>query len=935
MDQFLHFALLGLGVGALYVLSAQGLVLIYRGSGVLNFAQGALAVFGAYWYYELNQHGVPYGWAVAIAILVTALLGALFHLVVLRALRRASAMMRLVATLALLICIQGIATAKYGSELFTPSSKLPQALVSFGKGVVVTEDRLILLGIACFITLVLYLVYRYTRFGISTSAVAENQLAAAATGLSPNLIATVNWALGSALAAVAGILIAPLTGISVSEMTPIVLAGLAAALLGGFSSFPLTLLGALAIGVVETVLPSYTKQVGLPAAAPLLLIVIVMVIRGRSLPLRGFLLDRLPEAGTGRIKWLGLGFGCAAFVALDLSLNATWTDALGVTFAMALILLSIVVLTGYAGQISLGQWILAGVGAFVAGKLVATQGWPFEVALIAGIAGAALVGSVFALLAVRTRGANLAIITFGLGAVIADMVFNNLAWTGGYEGTNVGYQKFFGIDVDSTLHSSRYALLVFILFVLVALFVANVRRGRFGLRMLAVRTNERAAAALGISVPGTKLFAFSLAAGIAGLGGALFAFQSTIIPYSTIFESALSITLVGYVVIGSVGWLAGSVLGATLASGALGAQILQQIWPGSVNYTTLISGIALVLIIMTNPDGIAHDLAHKKEGAQRLGAGVLRRLGMGSIVDRMGSLAARTDSRRRGVVIPPLSAASLPDELPRASRQASLEVSGLTVKYGAVTAVNDVSLSIGPGEIVGLIGPNGAGKSTFIDAVTGFTPLAGGKVSFDGHDVSSWSVRRRARAGLMRSFQGLELFDDMTILDNLRVASEPPDALSGLTELVRPRRAALSQTAIAAVHEFGLLDHLEEQVESVSYGTRRLVGVARAVSGEPSILMLDEPAAGLSESETEEFAQIVRELADKRGMGILLVEHDVKFVLGLCDRISVLDFGSCICEGSPEEVRNDARVRAAYLGEPEEDDRQPADVIPDTDSQAV
>ena len=242
---------------------------------------------------------------------------------------------------------------------------------------------------------------------------------------------------------------------------------------------------------------------------------------------------------------------------------------------------------------------------------------------------------------------------------------------------------------------------------------------------------------------------------------------------------------------------------------------------------------------------------------------------------------------------------------------------GLTVRYGGVTAVNDVSFSVSPGQVVGLIGPNGAGKTSAIDAVTGFT-AATGKVILDGVDISQVSVPKRARLGLSRSFQSLELFEDSTVLDNLRAASDPRDRLSYLRDLVNPKAPPLPTEVVAAIREFRLEEVLDRQVQDLPYGQRRLLAIARAVAVRPSVLMLDEPAAGLGDVETAELAHLVRRLADDWGMAVLLVEHDMNFVMSVCDEIIVLDFGRRIAAGPREAVRNDPVVIAAYLGTTDE-----------------
>jgi len=213
-----------------------------------------------------------------------------------------------------------------------------------------------------------------------------------------------------------------------------------------------------------------------------------------------------------------------------------------------------------------------------------------------------------------------------------------------------------------------------------------------------------------------------------------------------------------------------------------------------------------------------------------------------------------------------------------------------------------------------LIGPNGAGKTTIIDAVTGFVKLSAGDVMFNTDRINRWSATKRARRGLRRSFQSLELFEDISVEHNIRVGADTGSLLSWFTDLLWPGKHALASTAVSAIHEFDLERHLQKLPDALPYGRRRLVGIARAVASGPSVIMLDEPAAGLDETESQELASLIRRLADDRGMSVLLVEHDVGLVMSTCDRIIVLDFGRVIASGPPAEVRANPEVRDAYLG---------------------
>ena len=250
-----------------------------------------------------------------------------------------------------------------------------------------------------------------------------------------------------------------------------------------------------------------------------------------------------------------------------------WIDALTVSLCASIILLSVVVLTGYAGQLSLAQYSIAGFGAYVAGRLVAVFDIPFLLGLVAGVAAAIPLGIIFGLPAVRTRGINLAIVTLGLGTTIELMLFRNREYTGGVQGTQVGNPEIFGFEIGSISYPERYGIFVLIMALLTVMVVGNVRRGRSGRRLIAVRTNERAAAALGINVMGAKLFAFSFAAAIAALGGILLAFRVSSISYQS-YTSFTSITYVGIALVGGVGYLFGAFVGSTMATAGFTQEIL-------------------------------------------------------------------------------------------------------------------------------------------------------------------------------------------------------------------------------------------------------------------------------------------------------------------------------------------------------------------------
>ncbi len=902
MATVIQFAILGLGIGTAYTLLAQGALLIYRGSGVVNFAHGSVAMVAAFIFWQLNaQNGWSFVPAFVVTVGVVSALGVLVYQLVMRPLGQASTLARVISTLGLFMLLQGLALLIWGPFPKTIDSALPTTLLTVG-GVNVGLDKLLLLVIAVALTAALWAVSRYTPLGLAIRANAENPRATSTLGWSPNQLGGLTWGVGWGLAAVAGVLISPLVGVNVDAMPLLVIPVLAAALVGRMSSFWWTLAGAMMIGVTQSLVARYVDGVpGAMQAVPFLVILAVLVIRGQGLPSRSKGAERLPAIGTGRISWPWAIAGTAVLAVLFSSvLGEDLVISLGVTFSWGIVLLSVVVLLGYTGQLSLAQFALGGVAALVAGRLVVDSGLAFPLAFVIAIAVTTLVGLVFALPALRTRGIDLAVVTLGLGVAIGALIFSNGALTGGVDGTPVGAQSLFGIDLDTIFYPRRWALLILALFVLCALMVANVRRGSTGRRLIAVRTNERAASALGVSILGVKLYAFAIAAAIAGVGGILLAFRNPTILYSD-FDPLQSILAAGYAFIGGVGFVIGAPTGGTLVNGGFGGWVLDSVWHGAeLAWLTTIGGLIVVLFALTHPDGLVSAQVHQIQAVRR-----------------------RLRRHRAAKPKPPLPA----PELERV-RPAELEIRDAVVRFGGVTAVAGVSLTVEPGKIVGVIGPNGAGKTTLIDTITGFVRPTEGAVALDGADVTGWPVHRRTRAGLSRSFQSLELFESSTVRENLGVASDDNATSTYITDLVRPKASPLTPSAIAAVHELELEEYLDERVSDLPYGRRRLVAIARAIATQPSVLLLDEPAAGLSSVETQELATVVRRLAREWGLGVLLVEHDMPFVMGLCDEIVVLNFGQQIATGTPEQIQRDPEVIAAYLGRESEADEPDGGPLP-------
>ncbi|MCW2850292.1 MAG: hypothetical protein JWR90_4266 [Marmoricola sp.] len=895
-----RFLILGLTIGGILSLVAHGLVLVFKGSGLVNFAQGAFVMVGGYSFYEFRVAlGLPALVSTVLAIVFTALVGAAFQVLVLRFMSNASPTERVVATLALLVSLQATVFLKYGDVVRTVPSILPERPIAIGGGLTVGLDRLLILAISAIVTTLLWSIYRYTNLGLVTAAVAENETAAAALGHSPNTIAMLNWAAGAGLAGFAGVLIAPISLLQSSALALLIVPALAIGLFSGFSSFRITFVAGLAIGVVQALAGREFDTPGIAASIPFFAVIGLLVLRGRGLPIRSYITERLPPVGDGRVRYVPLVVGVAASVLLLLNwVGPSWALAITGTLATAIVCVSVVLLTGYAGQLSLAQFVIAGVGALAAARAMRDWNLPFLLGLVAAAAAGAVVGLAVGLPALRTRGATLAIATFGLASVLYSLVLNNESFSGASSGIPVETPSVFGWELDSFFNPQRYSVVALVVLVLVCLLVSNVRRGALGRRMLAIRGSERAAAALGVSVYATKLYAFTLASMIAAVGGAVLALANGTVVVSP-FNEFSSINIVTVAVVGGIGFVGGGLTGSLLLGGGVAAYALSG-FHSLDGWLPLVTGVYLLLVLRSSAgSGGVYQL-------NRVAIVALGRL----IVRPVKPLAARLDRGRKDT-----SFRVTPGRrLPTAAAGPVLSVQDLGVRFGGVVALDHVDLEVSPGSVHGLIGPNGAGKTTFIDAVSGFVRPSSGVIRFAEDEVQGWGPVRVARHGLGRSFQSVELFSDITVLENLAVGSDDFALHRYLTGLFRPGRLPVSDAAIKACQEFGLESHFEELPSSLSFGDRRLVSIARALASEPRVLLLDEPAAGLDTHASNELKRVVRWLADDLGIAVLLVEHNLDLVLAVSDTVTVLDRGKVIYAGSPDGVRSDAGVVAAYIG---------------------
>ena len=909
MTDHVQFMVQGLASGGVYAALALALVLTYRSSVTVNLATGAVALYGAYAYAHLRTGellllvpplpatvdlGGALGlWpAMLIAVGSSALLSLLLYAAVFRPLRAASPVARTVASIGVMVVLTGLMAERIGASAVIVEPIFPQDALHVGD-VSIGLDRLLFVATVAAVAVALGVLFRRTRFGLATRAAAESERGALVSGLAPDRIAAANWAISGAITGLAGVLIAPLVPLVPISYTLFIVPALAAALLARFSLIGVAVVAGIAVGVLRaeaTFLStevSWLPSAGLPELLTLALIGAVLLVRGDALPTRGQLARRALGRAPRPAHVLAPGLSAAAVAAVAVvALQGDWRAGLLTSLVFGVIALSLVVVTGLAGQISLAQLTLAGAAGFLLGPLGGSLGIPFPFAPLLAAVAASVIGVVVGLPALRVRGLSVAVVTLALAVTLESGWFRNSDLVEG-AGVQIDQPSLLGLDLavgtGGAYPRLGFSLLALAVLVAVGFGVAGLRRSRLGAAMLAVRANERSAAAAGVDVVRTKIAAFAIGAFIAGIGGSLYAYQLSTVTFDA-FDVFTGLGLFATVYLAGITSVSGGVLAGLLAANGLVFVALEK-WVGLGGWFDVVVGVGLVATIVLNPDGLLGPvharLARRRERAT----------------------AAAPDGARPARDLTRLAADAV--DVAAAGASASLEVRGLTVRYGGVTALDDVSFRVAPGRIVGLIGPNGAGKTTLIDALSGFAPAAG-EVLLDAVRLDGRPPHRRIRSGLGRTFQAVELYDDLTVRENVLVGLE---AHRG-----RGDGGVVDDVVLAEVLVLLSIEELADRVAgSLSQGQRQLVSIARALAGRPRVLVLDEPAGGLDTDEGRWLGERLRRLR-AAGLTILMVEHDMGLVMELCDDVVVLDFGRVIATGPPTAVVEDPAVAEAYLG---------------------
>ncbi|HVU62317.1 MAG TPA: ATP-binding cassette domain-containing protein [Mycobacteriales bacterium] len=884
--------------GSITGLLALGLVLTYRSDRIVNFAYGSMGGVGGTTgvLLYLGQH---WSWpaAVAAGLATGAVVGAVTELLVIRRFARSSRLILTVATIGLQQVLGGI-ELKLPTWLGGPSliggftTGLSKHGTNVGPVLFTGNDLVVVIAVPVAIVALAWYLLR-TDSGIAVRAIADNRDRALLLGVPVRRLATIVWTVAGLLATIAVILPAPSQGLTIDAGAgpQVLLPALAAAVLAGMESLPIAVAAGIGLGVLNSLISwNFNKQSVTTVAFLIVILVALLLQRGpigrrdgaeeTSLGVAGATRDvpaalrRLPEVIAARV---GLRVALlAAAILVPLACSPSTIRIFSTTAIYAIVAVSLVVLVGWSGQVSLGQYAFVGLGGVMVGDLMSHWNLDFFVCLVAAGASGALLAVLVGLPALRIRGLFLAVTTLAL-AVAADGYFFNPTNFASIIPNNITRPvlwKRFNLTSERALYYVCLAVLV-----LAVVIVQGLRRARPGRVMVATRDNPRAAAAMAVPTTRVTLLGFVLSGAIAGIAGGLHATILESIGYET-YPPSESILVFSMLVIGGVDSITGALLGVVAVEAAV------HYYP---QYQLLITGSGLLFVLLVLPAGLASVVFGARDRLLKL---VARRRGI--------DLTAAADL---AVSAEPTTDAASRDARGTASG-ALLRCDGVEVSYGPMQVLFGVDLDVAEQEIVALLGTNGAGKSTMLKAVAGLLSAAPGKVWFDGVDITGLSPEQRAARGLCL-VPAKSIFPSLSVAENLRVAAW----------LVRRDRAKVDRGHAKAFELFPQLRDRQRQLAgTMSGGQQQMLSLAMALQTEPRVMLIDELSLGLAPSVVARLLEVVRELA-AGGVTIVIVEQSVSVALEVARRAVFLERGTARFSGETKDLlaRTDV-LRSVFIG---------------------
>jgi ABC-type branched-subunit amino acid transport system ATPase component/ABC-type branched-subunit amino acid transport system permease subunit len=901
---------LGVVTGLTTGMLAVGLVLVYKSSRFINLAHGQLGALSAVLVATLV---VDAGWSWWLAVPVAVVVGVLLALAVerflVRPLRRQKR--RGLSMLLVTIGIGQLLLALTYIPLFAPdptklsreSYPLPFRMHWRLLGGDLTGQHVLILVVVPLAVGAVAAFLRWTLLGKSIRAAASNADAARLCGISVDRINAITWAIAGGLSAVTAILLAPSQSVfDAGALGPgLLLRALGAAALGGFVSVPAAVVGGVGLGVIEQVTLSVTNRGSTAELAVFITVMAVLFLRGRQISATADGADdvvedpsrtRVPAAVADRfvVRFHRLLLGIAGILAALALPNLPYFNRNEHQFLLVTILVfatvgvGLTMLLGWAGQVSLGHFAVLGAGAYVAAKL-GPSNYSLPVVLVAGGLSGAVIMAVVGLPALRLKGLTLAVTTLGFAVAAPAWLFVQ-PWFGA-EGQSTVHIPSLGIAGVGKTESQRGIYYVALaLLVLTALAAGALRRSVPGRLIVAARDNERALATFGITPATMKLATLAVSGFVAGAAGVVWGAAWGDVSAS-LLAPAQSLSLLVLPVVGGAGSIAGAIAAAFVVfmptyfiapqlSGLLGQ------FGSNLGFQLALGGAGLALLPLFYPAGIS-GLA--QSGWERVLKHLERDVKLWTPASKAQPLVARD----------------------------------VGISFGGIRALDEVSIEVRPAEIVGLIGSNGAGKTTLINVISGLLDASAGSVAIDGVDITAFPPEIRRSYGLGRSFQDARLFPGLTVAEAVQVALARTNRVGVLSSLTgspwaRAVDAQSRREAEQLLEAMGLHTWSEALTSELSTGLRRLTDLAMQVAARPRVLLLDEPTAGVAQREAEAFGPTLRRIRDDLGCSILIVEHDMPLLMGLCDRMYAMERGRIIAEGSPEEIRNNPMVIDSYLG---------------------